>query len=95
MEIEYTNIDLVILDKTDGYSVIVTQYYYYHSKIVPIERVHSSSTTWVWKTNCKELVRKVREKRTKVFLSQLIALAKTYGVPNHIKYPPHPNKIKY
>lgn len=80
---KYNNIDLVVVKTKAHYTVCATQYYY---KTVCGKRICASERTWRWKTYCEELIRKMDQKRTKVFTGQLIQLAKQYGIAQTIRY---------
>lgn len=80
---EYNNIDLVVVKNPEYYTVCATQYYY--RKLGGV-RTCVRERTWRWKTQCKELISKMDQRRTKVFTGQLVQLAKQYGAGETLIY---------
>ncbi|WP_337941451.1 hypothetical protein [Parabacteroides sp.] len=75
--------DIDIYPAREGWNVIITYWYYNRNKE---KRKLSSSVTYTWFTDCKEIIDFLRKKKTKVFFSQLKALTRQFGKKEKTDY---------
>lgn len=75
-------IDVDVYPSRKGWNVVVSYWYYDRSK----KKRLSSSVTYTWFTDCLEIVEFLQRKQTKVFYSQVKALARQFGKKEKISY---------
>ncbi len=75
-------IDVDVYPGKKGWNVVVSYWYYDRSK----KKRLSSSVTYTWFTDCLEIVEFLRRKQTKVFYSQVKALARQFGKKEKVSY---------
>ena len=76
-------IDVDVYPNKKGCKLVVSFWYYNINKK---KKRLSSSVTYTWFTDCLEIVEFLQRKQTKVFYSQVKALARQFGEKEKISY---------
>ena len=76
-------IDVDVYPNKKGWNVVVSYWYYNRNKN---KKRLSSSVTYTWFTDCLEIVEFLQRKQTKVFYSQVKALARQFRKKKKISY---------